>query len=661
MKRFSISIIFLTLSLIALFAQKTHTQIKQKTTNETSQKTQKKAIKKIPAAPKPTIEKLHNTEKKVKNIAKKTTNITLRAISKKPAEKHSSLKGKITPNHLKGKAATKEKQNISHEKGKKANIRYITTSAIKDLREKNQAIQKEIQENELQVKKKQKDVDQRLQKIMLLDTEIGQQQKTIDQIATDVKGINGNIEVLKGQLKSLQTQLTERRKKFILSMRYMARHRSIQDKIMFIFSAKSLSQMYRRLRFVREYASYQRAQGELLKAKQAQIDNKHIQLKQVRVQKYTLLYKDRQAHAQMQSKRLEQQQVVNSLKKDQQTLQTVIAQRRKTQQTINAQIDKLVAIEIQKARIRAQAEARAQAAARAAAAKKRAEDIARKREAAIKAAQENARRVAEAKAREAKAKAMAEAAARAAARAAEKERREAAEKAEKARQEAEKARQAALQEASARREAARKKAEDAERKAKEAQQQAEKKAAAEKALAYQQAREAEANRIAAERKAAADKERAAREAEAARKANTADNSLTNADRAMTGSFANNRGRLPMPMAGKIVTHFGQYNVAGMSNIRLNSNGINIKGAAGSPVRSVFMGEVSGIFNAGGSTIVMVRHGIYISVYCNLANVSVHRGQNVGTGQTLGTVNSTGVLHFQLRKETAKLNPEQWIR
>lgn len=657
MKRFSISIIFLTLSLIALFAQKTHTQIKQKTTNETSQKTHKKAIKKIPAAPKPTIEKLHNTEKKVKNIAKKATNITLRAISKKPAEQHSSLKAKPTPNHLKGKAVTKEKQNISHEKGKKANIRYITTSAIKDLREKNQAIQKEIQENELQVKKKQKDVDQRLQKIMLLDTEIGQQQKTIDQIATDVKGINGNIEVLKGQLKSLQTQLTERRKKFILSMRYMARHRSIQDKIMFIFSAKSLSQMYRRLRFVREYASYQRAQGELLKAKQAQVDNKHIQLKQVRVQKYTLLYKDRQAHAQMQSKRLEQQQVVNSLKKDQQTLQTVIAQRRKTQQTINAQIDKLVAIEIQKARIRAQAEARAQAAARAAAAKKRAEDIARKREAAIKAAQENARRVAEAKAREAKAKAMAEAAERAA----EKERREAAEKAEKARQEAEKARQAALQEASARREAARKKAEDAERKAKEAQQQAEKKAAAEKALAYQQAREAEANRIAAERKAAADKQRAAREAEAARKANTADNNLTNADRAMTGSFANNRGRLPMPMAGKIVTHFGQYNVAGMSNIRLNSNGINIKGAAGSPVRSVFMGEVSGIFNAGGSTIVMVRHGIYISVYCNLANVSVHRGQNVGTGQTLGTVNSTGVLHFQLRKETAKLNPEQWIR
>ena len=42
--------------------------------------------------------------------------------------------------------------------------------------------------------------------------------------------------------------------------------------------------------------------------------------------------------------------------------------------------------------------------------------------------------------------------------------------------------------------------------------------------------------------------------------------LSSADRAITGNFANNRGRLPMPLSGQIVSHFGQYNVAGMSNI-----------------------------------------------------------------------------------------------
>ena len=53
--------------------------------------------------------------------------------------------------------------------------------------------------------------------------------------------------------------------------------------------------------------------------------------------------------------------------------------------------------------------------------------------------------------------------------------------------------------------------------------------------------------------------------------------------------------------------------------------------------------------------------IYISVYANLGSVGVSKGQKVGTGQTIGTVGRTGILQFQLRKETAKLNPEQWLR
>jgi murein DD-endopeptidase MepM/ murein hydrolase activator NlpD len=60
----------------------------------------------------------------------------------------------------------------------------------------------------------------------------------------------------------------------------------------------------------------------------------------------------------------------------------------------------------------------------------------------------------------------------------------------------------------------------------------------------------------------------------------------------------------------------------------------------------------------------VRHGNYISVYCNLSSVSVSKGSKVNTRTVLGTIHtdSSGntVLHFQLRKETAKLNPELWL-
>ena len=501
-----------------------------------------------------------------------------------------------------------KKGQVVHEKVNGKNVRggkhgakaprYLTTEEIKGLQRQNQQIQKEISEHEEEMKVKQKDVETRLQKIVRLDTEIGQHQRTIDTIATDIKGLDNNIGILKSQLVSLEAQLGERRSRFIRSMRYMARHRSIQDKLMFVFSAKSLTQMYRRLRFVREYAAYQRAQGEQLQAKQRQVDEKHNQLQQVRGHKSNLLYKDRIVHAQMEHKRVEQQNVVATLQQDQKVLQGVIAQRRQQQQALNAQIDRLIQIEIQKARARAIAEARAQAAARAAAARA----------------------------------------------AAEKTRQEAAQK-----------------ERAAARERAIRKAEQQEAAAKDAMAKAEAKANAAQERADQVAREAESNRIAAERKAAADRERAARETAAAQASSANDDMLTSADRALTGSFANNRGRLPMPMSGHIVSHFGQYNVAGMSNVRLSNDGINIKGAPGSAVRSVFMGEVSGVFMAGGVSVVMIRHGIYITVYANLGSVSVGRGQKVGTGQTIGTVGKGGILQFQLRKETAKLNPEQWLR
>ena len=73
------------------------------------------------------------------------------------------------------------------------------------------------------------------------------------------------------------------------------------------------------------------------------------------------------------------------------------------------------------------------------------------------------------------------------------------------------------------------------------------------------------------------------------------------------------------------------------------------------------GRVDVLVNVvGGSMGVLVRHGSYISVYCNLASVSVSRGQKVSVRQVLGTVGKDNILQFQLRKERAKLNPEQWL-
>lgn len=130
------------------------------------------------------------------------------------------------------------------------------------------------------------------------------------------------------------------------------------------------------------------------------------------------------------------------------------------------------------------------------------------------------------------------------------------------------------------------------------------------------------------------------------------------DRELSGSFAGNRGKLPMPITGPyiITSHFGQYSVKGLRDVKLDNKGIDIQGKPGAQARAIFNGKVAAVFKLNGLFNILVRHGAYISVYCNLSSASVKTGDTVSTRQVLGQVfsnpadNGRTVLHFQLRRE-----------
>ena len=565
--------------------------------------------------------------------------------------KHAPAKRPATAAPTSKRTAKTARPAAKPAKAPAARTPTYTNSSIRGLQNQRAAIQKKIKEQEQALKANRADVELRLRNLFVINGEIDQRQKNIEGIQTDIRHIEGNIGILNAQLETLEQQLKERQARYVKSMRYMARHRSVQDKLMFVFSAKNFYQMYRRLRFVREYAQYQRAQGEAVKAKQNQVNAKHLQLQQVKGQKNTLLSKGREEKSRLESSKNEQQQVVQGLQKQQKTIQSIIAEQHKKDAALNAQIDRLVEIEIQKARARAEAEAKRRAAA-AEAAKRREVEIARKKAEAEAAARENARRIAEARAREARLKEEARQAAAAEAKAREAREQAAAEARRKA------AEQASAQERAAQQAAAR----DLAAKAARAEQAA-REAEVRKAATEQAAREAESQRRAAELKEEVDAARAKKEIAEARQDAEEVQKFSTVDRMMNSGFEANRGRLPMPITGgyKIVSHYGQYNVEGLRGVTLDNKGINIMGGNGCQARSVYDGEVSAVIGYGGSMVVMVRHGAYISVYCNLKSVSVSRGQKVSTGQALGSVGADNILQFQLRKERTKLNPETWLR
>ena len=393
---------------------------------------------------------------------------------------------------------------------------------IKELESKRGALQKQITESETLLKTTKKTVSSQLNGLAALTGQIEERKRYILTINNDVESIDRELSSLERQLGKLQRDLKDKKKKYESSVQYLYKNRSIEEKLMFIFSARSLAQTYRRLRYVREYATYQRLQGE------------EAELRQVRAAKANLL-KEREAEkVKLEAQEKEKRILVADLRKKQRGLQNEIAKKRREASQLNARIDRLIAEEIEKARKRAAEEARREAAAR--------------------------------------------------------------------------------------------------------------------------------------KKEAAKADKSGTSASGKKVAPLETYTMSKADRELSGDFANNRGKLPMPISGAyiITSHYGQYAVEGLRNVKLDNKGIDIQGKPGAQARAIFNGKVAAVFKLNGLFNILIRHGAYISVYCNLASASVKQGDTVTTKQAIGQVFSDGadggrtVLHFQLRREKEKLNPEPWL-
>lgn len=142
------------------------------------------------------------------------------------------------------------------------------------------------------------------------------------------------------------------------------------------------------------------------------------------------------------------------------------------------------------------------------------------------------------------------------------------------------------------------------------------------------------------------------------------------DRALSGSFASNKGRLLFPVAGqyRIVSGFGRTKHPRVPGLEIQNSGIDIEAAGQAHARAVFDGEVSSVFRIDGyQNIVILRHGEYLTVYAGLDQIAVRKGDKVKASQRLGHIYSDpddggrSVLHFELRHERTKLNPSDWVR
>ena len=151
--------------------------------------------------------------------------------------------------------------------------------------------------------------------------------------------------------------------------------------------------------------------------------------------------------------------------------------------------------------------------------------------------------------------------------------------------------------------------------------------------------------------------------EAAKKNNT-----ESIDYNLSANFAQNKGKLPYPVEQGIIT--GKYGLSQhptQKKVTVNNNGIDISTTKGSKARCVFDGEVCGVMNQGGNSVILVRHGLYFTLYSNLEKVYVKVKDKVVTGQEIGKIHTNvsdgkTILHFEIWQENrTTVNPALWIK
>ena len=143
--------------------------------------------------------------------------------------------------------------------------------------------------------------------------------------------------------------------------------------------------------------------------------------------------------------------------------------------------------------------------------------------------------------------------------------------------------------------------------------------------------------------------------------------LTPENQKLASQFVANKGKLPWPVAkGYVTMRYGKQPHPVVKSTTINSNGVRIATGKGAKARAVFKGSVLEILvMSGNRKAVLVQHGNYISIYKNLATVSVKKGDKLATKQVIGTVHTDKIsgktiLWFVISKELKTVNPKYWI-
>lgn len=565
---------------------------------------------------------------------------TADAEPRKPADKAKTTQTarKGTKGRNAKSSAKKRSKSKSASKGSSA----AKKASSADVRRQQEAVQKEIRLTQEQIRENDAAVKKNLRELGKLEGDIAVGKKKVAEASGRVTALQKNIGALQQQIAADEKSLQKLRSEYLKAIKKMRTKRRDRSVLAFVLSSKNFNQALRRIRYLRQFSDWRDRKSSEIENRVVSLRKQTARLAQTKSQYDKALAVSLEAQRQLQTEYNRQDAIVVDLRKNGQALHAHLSKKQQEVNALKNRVSALIAEEQRKAEADRLARERAEA----------------ERQARLQA--------------EADARAAAQAHAQAEAEALARRQAEAQREQAKAAKEKEK-REEQLVADNKNRNNKSKAVETAEATSKPAvEKRKPKKETAKKETAKKDNRSEKKNGVSyAEARKRRPRSGAQKPSPSSSSSKASSPSPSKSVAAPAASdFAGMKGRLPRPVAGafKVTSRFGRHALPDMHDVTFDNPGIDAEVAPGASAQAVYAGRVSGVYVVPGySTVVIVNHGGYYTVYGNISAVAVKVGDNVRQGQALGSLEtdeddpSHSSIHFEVWKNRDKLDPLGWIR
>lgn len=218
-----------------------------------------------------------------------------------------------------------------------------SSSNLSEIEKQKKEAEQEIKETKAELQTNEKKVNESLASLRKIEEDISVSQKEIETVMGQLATINGNIATLETSIAASEAELETLRGEYLKAVKKMRVARKQNSGLAFIFSSGNFNEARRRMRYMKEFSDWKERRSAEIGEVVSSLQEQHKQLNQAKNDATVALKREETARQKLASQKVEQEEVVKSLRANSDALRAKLAKRQAESKKLSSQISQLIA------------------------------------------------------------------------------------------------------------------------------------------------------------------------------------------------------------------------------------------------------------------------------------------------------------------------------